>query len=162
MDVDVGRPEAAFACGIEGQFEEDFASVPFPADERIRMQADVGERRLYSEAAHDEHDIGAEMDAGPDARKRRSLLINFDPESGALQQSGGGHAAKTRTDNGYALRTLQDMPFDVDYVSATAALVRIRLRWRKRCKVCAAEDGVVVIRSSKRFPTSAHLHMFLA
>jgi hypothetical protein len=51
------------------------------------------------------------MDAGPDARKRRSLLINFDPESGALQQSGGGHAAKTRTDNSYGFRTSQNSLF---------------------------------------------------
>ena len=45
------------------------------------------------------HDVGAQDDAGADARERRRLFIDRDREAGALQKAGGRQTAKARADD---------------------------------------------------------------
>ena len=82
VHVDIGRTVMRFARRIERKLEQNFARVPFAADERFRMQADVGQRLLDPETAHHQHHVGAQMDSSTDAREGGSLLVHFHREPG--------------------------------------------------------------------------------
>src|SRR5260221_2418276 len=60
--------------------------------------------------AHDGHHVGAEIDAGADARELRCLLIARDLMAGALQQERGQGSAQPAANNRDPMRRHIDLP----------------------------------------------------
>jgi len=94
------RPaEAGLASRVERQSVEGFTAVPGAADEGIGLYAGRREALLEIETPQHLGDIGAENDAGADAREARRLLIHRDGKARALQQSRGRQAGQSGAQN---------------------------------------------------------------
>src|SRR3979411_948558 len=87
VDVDEGAAEARLAGFVELQPVERLAAVPGATHEGIRADAGGGEGLLKIETPQHLGDIGAENDAGTDARETRGLFIHSDAKASTLQQS---------------------------------------------------------------------------
>src|SRR5260370_9790403 len=99
VDVDEGTAEARLAGFVELQPVERLAAVPGAADEGIGLYAGRREALLEIETPQHLGDIGAENDAGADAREARRRLIHRDAKARALQQSCDRQAGQSGAQN---------------------------------------------------------------
>ena len=100
VDVEVGTAVSLLARLIEIDLVHGRAGVPGAADEALRLDAGSDQLVFDAEAAEHLHRIGAENDAGADARKGRRLFVNRHRKPGALQKTRDRQAAQPRADDG--------------------------------------------------------------
>jgi hypothetical protein len=100
VDIDERPAEARFASLVERQSVKCFTAVPGAADEGIGPNAGGGESLLQLETAQHLGDIGAENDAGANARETRRLLVHRDGKARALQQPGDREAGEAGAQDG--------------------------------------------------------------
>jgi hypothetical protein len=73
--------------------------IPIPRQPRFRDSADVDQPLLETEAAHDPHRLGIEVDPGADARATAPLLVDIHVMARSLQHDRGGGTAHAAPDD---------------------------------------------------------------
>ena len=120
MDVDVGGAEAGLAGGIERELVQRGAGIGGAAHEGVRPDAHVEQPALESQAAEHLHDVGAQDDAGADAREGGRLLVDGDGEARALQEARAGQSAEARADDRDPVAAMQCCPAALRMLDAIA------------------------------------------
>ena len=108
MNIDERTIETRFACRVEHQLVQYLAGIPGTTEKCIGANARCRQSAIEVEPAQNLRDVGAQDNAGADAREIRALFIDRDREAGALQQPGGRETGKARAR--IAIRVVLSMP----------------------------------------------------
>ena len=99
VNIDERTIETRFACRVEHQLVQYLAGIPGTTEKCIGANARCRQSAIEAEPAQNLRDVGAQDNAGADAREIRALFIDRDREAGALQQPRGRETGKARTEN---------------------------------------------------------------
>jgi hypothetical protein len=89
VNMDVRPAEVPLLFGIEDDFVQRLAGVPGAAYVALRFDAGGAQRVFDAETAQHFRHVGAEDDAGANARKSRRLFVNAYIKASALQETRG-------------------------------------------------------------------------